>query len=332
MKEKINIDSINTKVEKFLKKREEFTEDEKKIEASFIIDDINSVNVDQAFLKVNRRLDGKTAIQRSITILTRIAAVLTIPLLAFVLWNVYLSENRSIISQKDVSWQEIQNPAGIRSHVVLPDGTDLWLNAESKIRYSIPFSRESRQVELQGEAYLEVVHNDKVPFIVDAGLAKIKVLGTHFNVKAYPDDAQIEVALEEGSVEFTSILDNKKTTARLTPNDYLKLDKTTGKVKMINTGLYKYTSWRRNTIIFDESSISEVAKTLERWYGVKVIIDTPQINKYKFTTTFENKSLYRVLELLEMSSPDIKIIYNPGKINKNTNQASESTVLIMKKK
>jgi hypothetical protein len=75
----------------------------------------------------------------------------------------------------------------------------------------------------------------------------------------------------------------------------------------------------------------EVAKTLERWYGVKVVIADTEINKYRFTTTFENESLFRVLELLELSSPAIRIKYTPGKINKQTNIATQSTVTITKK-
>jgi hypothetical protein len=75
----------------------------------------------------------------------------------------------------------------------------------------------------------------------------------------------------------------------------------------------------------------EVAKTIERWYGVKVIVADAEINKYRFTTTFENESLYRVLELLELSSPAIKIKYTPGKIDKKTNLATESKVTIIKK-
>lgn len=332
MKENNKIKSINTKAEEFLVNTKSLSSDEKRIEATMVMEDIKSVDVDHAYAMVGKRLTKKFTIQRSLLILTRIAAILTLPLLAFVLWTLFLQNNHLTTVQSDVSWQEIQCPAGMRSHVVLPDGTDLWLNAESKIRYPIPFNQKTRQLELQGEAYLEVVHNENVPFILNAGPAKIKVLGTQFNVKAYEDEAQIEVALIEGSVEFTSTSTNgKQALATLSPNDYLKMDKSSGDIQMVSTKLDKYTSWRRNIIIFDETPMSEVAKTLERWYGVKVNISTPEINKYKFTTTFENESLYRVLELLELSSPSIKIIYNPGKINKQTNLASDSIVTIMKK-
>jgi len=87
----------------------------------------------------------------------------------------------------------------------------------------------------------------------------------------------------------------------------------------------------KNIIIFDETPMPEVAKTLERWYGVEVVVADAEINKYRFNTTFENESLFRVLELLELSSPAIKIKYTPGKINRQTNIATPSTVTITKK-
>jgi ferric-dicitrate binding protein FerR (iron transport regulator) len=220
----------------------------------------------------------------------------------------------------------------MRSHVVLPDGTDLWLNAGSKIKYGIPFIRENRQVELTGEAFLKVTKNGKAPFVVNVGAASVKVLGTRFNVKAYPEEEQIEIALSEGSVEFSgTMVDGKKAEANLIPNDFLVLDKQTGNVRLENRNLEKYISWYQNILIFDDTPMQEVAVTLERWYGVKVIVADPEINKYRFTTTFENESLFRVLELLELSSPAIKIEYTPGKINKQTNIASPSTVTITKK-
>jgi len=109
------------------------------------------------------------------------------------------------------------------------------------------------------------------------------------------------------------------------------MNKATGEVRLTNKNLNKHISWVKNTIIFDETPMPEVAKTLERWYGVKVVVADAGINKYRFTTTFENESLFRVLELLELSSPAIRIKYTPGKINKQTNIATPSTVKITKK-
>jgi ferric-dicitrate binding protein FerR (iron transport regulator) len=329
------IKNTGLKIEKFLEFRNTLSPEDKKMEAGVLIGEIKSIDVDNAYNKVTSRIKTQSQTTRIITIITRIAAVLTLPLLAFTIWSLFLQQNKtttSELAQNEITWHEIQSPSGMRSHVVLPDGTDLWLNAESKIKYSIPFTRENRQVELTGEAFLKVVKNENAPFIVNAGSASVKVLGTQFNVKAYPEDEQIEVALAEGSVEFTgTTADGKKAGATLIPNDFLAMNKTTGQVKLQSKNLNKYISWVKNIIIFDETPMPEVAKTLERWYGVKVVVADAEINKYRFTTTFENESLFRVLELLELSSPAIKIKYTPGKINKQTNIATQSTVTITKK-
>jgi ferric-dicitrate binding protein FerR (iron transport regulator) len=332
MKENKPIKNTGLKIEKFIDFRNGLSSADKKLEAGLLIDEIKTVDVDHAYQKVNNRIKTQSQTTQIITIITRIAAVLTIPLLAFTIWSLFFQEKPTKLAQNEITWHEIQSPAGMRSHVVLPDGTDLWLNAESKIKYSIPFTRENRQVELTGEAFLKVVKNENAPFIINAGAASVKVLGTQFNVKAYPGEENLEIALAEGSVEFAGTLaDGKKATATLIPNDFLAMNKSTGQVKLQNKNLNKHIAWMKNIIIFDETPMPEVAKTLERWYGVKVIVADAEINKYRFTTTFENESLYRVLELLELSSPDIKIKYTPGKINNQTNIASQSTVTITKK-
>lgn len=319
-------------MEEFLEFRKGLSAEDKKLEAGLLMDKIKTIDVNSAYNKVSQQIKAQNQSTRIISIITRIAAVFSLPLLAFAVWSLFFQENSRQLAENEITWQEIQSPAGMRSHVVLPDGTDLWLNADSKIKYGIPFIRENRQVELTGEAFLKVTKNGKAPFVVNAGAASVKVLGTRFNVKAYPEEEQIEIALSEGSVEFSgTTVEGKKAEATLIPNDFLVLDKQTGNVRLENRDLGKYISWYQNILIFDDTPMQEVAVTLERWYGVKVIVADPEINKYRFTTTFENESLFRVLELLELSSPAIKIEYTPGKINKQTNIASPSTVTITKK-
>ncbi len=332
MHENKPIKNTGLKIEKFIEFRSGLTPEDKKLEAGLLLEEIKKVDVDNAYQKVSSRIIAQSKTLRIITYITRIAAVLTLPLLAFTVWSLFFQEKPAELAENEITWHEIQSPAGMRSHIVLPDGTDLWLNAESKIRYGIPFTRENREVELTGEAFLKVVRNEKSPFVVNAGIAAVKVLGTQFNVKAYPDEENLEISLPEGSIEFTGTLaDGKKAAATMVPNDFLAMNTTTGRVTLQNKNLTRHISWVKNIIIFDETPMSEVAKTLERWYGVKVVVADAEINKYRFSTTFENESLFRVLELLELSSPAIKIKYTPGKINRQTNIAAPSTVTITKK-
>lgn len=319
-------------IEKLVEYRTGLSPEDKKIEAGLLVEEIRIVHVEDAYRKVSKRINRKLTVSRTMHFVTRMAAVFTVPLLALTIWSLFLRENQTGLAENDITWQEIASPAGMRSHVILPDGTDLWLNAESKIRYGIPFVRKNRQIDLTGEAFLNVVKNRKSPFIVNTGSATVEVLGTQFNVKSYPDDEQLEISLIEGSVEFRGKVPGADNAiATLVPNSFLEMNQKSGVVHQEIKDLARYTSWYKNIIIFDETPMPEVAKTLERWYGVHVSIANPEINKYKFTTTFENESLFRVLELLELSSPDIKIRYTAGKINKQTNIASQSTVSISKK-
>lgn len=326
------IKNISQRTVEFLEFRNKLSPEDTKLEAGIILEEIKAVKVDSAWSKIGSKINFKSKATKTISVITRVAAILTIPLLAFTLWTLFFYQrDEPKHCENAITWHEIKSPAGMRSHVVLPDGTDLWLNAESKIRYGIPFVRGNRQVELSGEAFLKVAKNENVPFVVKAGTASVKVLGTQFNLKVYPEDEQIEVALVEGGIEFTGTTKEGIKTSLLASNDFLSMNKRTGKVRLGKKNLNKHISWVQNIIIFDETPMPEVIKTLERWYGVKVVVTDPEINRYKFNSTFENESLFRVLELLELSSPSIKIKYTPGKINNKTNIATESTVIITKK-
>ena len=307
------------------------SEEQRIIEALRIKSEIDSVNVNAAYNAVKDRLHKAKTYQIIMNRITRLAAILTIPLLLFTFWNIFngsLSFNKN---ESSITWQKIESPLGIRSYIKLPDGTDLWLNAGSTIKYSIPFSNETRHLELTGEAYLNVAKNRDVPFIVSAQNTTVKVLGTQFNVKAYPYDNTVEVTLEEGKVEFHYTKNNgEQVFTPLEVNDRIVFNKNNSSVYRINEKIEKYFAWHKNILVFDDTPMPDVAQELEKWYGVKVQIDDEEILKYKFTTTFINEPLTRVLELLELSSP-IRITYKPDSINNSTHRASQSVVTITKK-
>jgi len=173
----------------FIEHRKGLSTYDKKLEAAKLIDQAASVDVDKAYKAVSDKINRDNKTRSLFTTLTRIAAVLTIPLLAFTIWSLFFQNDKKApveMAQNEITWQEIHSPVGMRSHVVLPDGSNLWLNAGSEIKYSIPFTRENREVELSGEAFLDVVKNEQSPFVVKAGNAEVEVLGTQFNVNAYP--------------------------------------------------------------------------------------------------------------------------------------------------
>ena len=335
MNKKIQIKKSESDFEVFIEYRKGLSPFDKKLEAAKLIDKAASVDVDNAYKMVSRRINQRNNTYPLITLLTRIAAVLTLPLLAFAIWSLFFQESKQTpveLTQNEITWQEIESPLGIRSHVVLPDGTKLWLNAGSHLRYGIPFTRQNREVILSGEAFLDVAENEQSPFLVKTGNAEVEVVGTQFNVSAYPGSDRIEVALKEGKVKFSVHDDTGGTkSCEMKSNDFLQYNVENQKASLKNTNIEKYIAWHRNVMILDDTPMEEVARMLEQWYGVKVIVKDESIKGYKFTTTFDNEPLFRVLELLELSSPAIKTTYTPGKPDKVTKKLSPSIVTITKK-
>lgn len=331
MKEKENTKPNQQFIQEKLIFHKTLTEEERISEAARLKSEIDAVDIDTAFFHVKSRLRQNNRIIVLKNQVIRFAAVLTLPLLIFTIWNLYNMQLSSKQTESIITWQEIESPAGMRSFLKLPDGTDMWLNAGSKVKYSIPFTRESRHLELTGEAYLQVAKNPNSPFIVEAQNTMVQVLGTQFNVKAYPDENNVEIALKEGKVEFYYSKDTGKNLyTKLEVNDLVVLNKKNRTITRENGNIESYIAWHKNLLVFDDTPMIEVASKLEKWYGVRVVIADDEILKYKFTTTFANEPLFRVLELLELSSP-IKTKYTPGKINKDTNRANQSIVTITKK-
>ncbi|WP_346857758.1 FecR domain-containing protein [uncultured Draconibacterium sp.] len=297
---------------------------EQKLEAAFLIQKIDSVDTERGFKNVSRRIEKKARFIHNINIISRVAAILLIPVLFLSVWyNVINKQNNQI----ETTYHTVNCPVGIKTQLSLPDGSLVWLNSGTTVKYQLPFTNKTRKIEMDGEAFFEI-KKDRIPFIVNTGNAKVKVYGTEFNVKAYSSDNQIEVALKEGSIGFTAT--NNMDEKRLSPNDFLTFNKTTNAVETINQNINKYIAWRNNQLVFDETPLSEMALMLERWYGIQVEIKDDDLLRYKFTTTFENEPLLQVIELLELSSP-IKIKYIPTKIDDQSNVISKAKIVINKK-
>lgn len=287
----------------------------------------NGINVNSAFNEVEKAIRQKGSFRRTLEITYRVAASLFIPMLILTIWSLTRTEP---VVMAEYTFQEISTQPGMRSRVVLPDGTGVWLNAESTISYQVPFQPDRRMVTLEGEAYFEVEHDPGRPMVISAGNLKAEVLGTSFNIKAYNDEEKIEVALTEGSLRISLPEVNARAAPRtMLPGDRALIEGTG--ITVSRERLEKYTSWRYGNLVFDETSMQELARKLERWYGVEVVIGDKSLNSYRFTTTFSNQSLSQVLELLELSSP-ISIKYQPGNIGKATEFPEKGKVYIGKKR
>ena len=192
------------------------------------------------------------------------------------------------------AYNELVVPVGGECHVLLEDGTDVWLNADSKLKYPIVFNGESREVVLSGEAYFEV-KKDNRPFIVNLESGDITVLGTSFGVSAYPGYPNY-TTLVRGSVRFTSL---RREQIVLTPGEQAVVD-IFGSLKKRNVDVEEFVGWKDGVFIFKDKPLAEIMEILERWYGVHVIFQDNSLKELEYTGSLERyDSINTFLQLLE---------------------------------
>ena len=240
----------------------------------------------------------KLFVHRLTHIYSKVAAILLLPLIiAGGVTFGYFEKLSNTTTEQTVS-SVIHAPMGARVSFNLPDGTVGWLNSGSSLTYSLPFN-DNRKITLDGEAWFDVVHNEKRPFEVSAGNSKVKVLGTSFNVSAYRGAQFVEVVLQQGKVEFYP--GNLLQKVTMTPSQKLVFND--GKIDLSITDPSKYKAWTDGKLVFRGDNMTEVAGRIERWYNVKVILADKDLEKFSFRATFEDDSLEEVLRLLGLTSP-----------------------------
>lgn len=234
---------------------------------------------------------------------------------------------RSPVLNRPAAAEYVQtSKAGERKSFQLPDGSKVMLNAGSTLRVPADFNRSGREISLEGEAFFDVARDPRKPFVIHTPSMDIRVLGTSFNIKAYPGDAQTEASLLTGSVEVL-VKDgrNKKfilhpsekiivpnspvsvsapkpsgirTPAR-TPEHYtierLSFSKTDSSLVEI--------SWTESRLAFNDDSFEEIARQLERWYNVSIRFEDGPVKQFRFTATFDKKTITQVLNALQLSRP-----------------------------
>ena len=198
------------------------------------------------------------------------------------------------LHKKELEFNQLIIPKGTFYHLVLSDGTKVWLNADSKLKYPIAFSGESREVILSGEAYFDV-KKDARPFVVSLECGDITVLGTSFGVSAYPGYPNY-TTLVKGSVRFTSL---RQEQVVLTPGEQAIVD-ISGTLEKRNVDVEEFVGWKDGMFIFKDKPLAEIMKILERWYGVNVIFQDERLKELEYTGSLERyDSINTFLQLLE---------------------------------
>ncbi|UCH14027.1 MAG: DUF4974 domain-containing protein [Bacteroidales bacterium] len=241
--------------------------------------------------------------------------------------NVFNSSGKNL-------YHEIVVPSGEKSQVYLSDGTKIWLNSESKLRYPAGYNKSERDVFLEGEGYFDISKQKGSHFTVYTQDIKVEALGTIFNIKSYPGDQTIETTLVEGSVKVEHSKKNKFAHIILKPNErfvyrkYVEAERTkptidgdkkdtkstTGSlapiqqisVSKVNTE--NITCWKDHLLVFDNETLEEMAVKISRWYKLKVTILDDELRNHRFTGKFiNNETIYSVLEAIDLTTP---IVYD----------------------
>lgn len=193
----------------------------------------------------------------------------------------------------------VEAPLGSKTKLYLPDGTLVWLNAGSRMTYSQGFGFDNRTVALEGEGYFEVERNEKIPFYVKTKDLQLRVLGTKFNFRDYPEDREVVVSLLEGKVELNNNLKNEKA-AFLAPDERAVLNKSNGLLTVESVTASNASQWTDGYLFFDEELLPDIAKELERSYNVKIHIANDSLNSFRFYGNFvrREQNIQEVLDAL----------------------------------
>jgi ferric-dicitrate binding protein FerR (iron transport regulator) len=270
----------------------------------------------------------RSAIRRQIAYWATAAAVL---IMAIAFWPAKSNtEEMSPVAAlpKSPEANQVSTRSGSRSKIQLPDGTQVWLNADSRLTYGNDFGAKTRDVTLSGEAYFDVVPNKAVPFFIHTSKMTIKVTGTAFNVRAYPNEDLSETSLVHGKVEVT-LNGQPDKTYYLQPSEKLVIagasvkqnnpllnasPKSSAKIppmavahisKMVlddEMQLPVETAWVNNRLVFVDESFRDLANKMERWYGVTVQFAETALEDIHFTGRFENETIQEALEAMQLTA------------------------------
>lgn len=264
---------------------------------------------------------------KKILVSTGVAAIL-VTLFVF-LFNI--KNATSVLPVEKIAQSEVSTKSGSRTKIQLPDGTAVWLNGGSKLVYdNHNFGNKIREVTLTGEGYFDVVKMKDIPFLIHANKIDIRVIGTAFNVKAYPGERNIETSLIRGSIEVT--MKGRADKIMMKANDKLIVSnefispvtnsvsaKKYGSIVVDSTfvlishltaradeNTIVETAWVDNKLVFDNETFEDVALKMERWYGVSIRFNDSRVKSIRLTGSFEKETIAEALTALQISTPFFK--------------------------
>ena len=258
------------------------------------------INYDEIFGRIKTNIAGKEPVLKPFPAgyaifsqWLKIAAVLLLP--ALVVGIYYLIRHQP--EEQAITYEEKTNQRGQKSKISLPDGTVVWLNAASRLRYVRDFFDGRREVVLEGEAFFDVAENEQLPFKVITGEVETVALGTSFNINAFPENQSLGISLVTGKVAVShQHQGHLAEEIILDPGEKLLFDPVTDDFTKLNFDYRKEVSWKQGVIYFENADMEYVRATLERWFNVDFVFRNQPKRPWHFSGEFDNSSLERVLE------------------------------------
>lgn len=242
----------------------------------------------------------------------RVAAILV---LSFGLAWVWVLSSTLLKAKETIVYNEIIVPIGEKSQVILADGTHVWINSGSRFKYPDHFGDQSRDVFLTGEAFFDVTKHNNQLFVVNTQNSRVEVLGTAFNVKAYPEDAKTQTTVTRGLVSVKNLLSNEAAVL-VRPNQMAEIKKiATSDSKLAGSfveelkirnckNVEAVTCWKDQLLVFNNEPFEDMALKMERWFNVKISIEDAGLKQERFNGKFvHNETVYQVLEVIKRTTP-----------------------------
>ena len=258
------------------------------------MDELGQKNLTRLQYKINKEnLQPKMQLTRRLWFqVASVAAVLIFGILAGSIFTTQFSPTKKSSEQL-----VFETPRGEKSMVTLPDGSEVWLNANSRLVYN-SFSANQRQVELKGEAFFKVTHNEHAPFVVKTNECDVEVLGTTFNVMAYEEFGRKEITLLTGKVNVHT----ESAEQALKPGQALILKD--DQIKIVEVASADASAWVENKFNFRDIPLTELMKRLENWYDVDIALENQSGKEVNFTGTFKNEeTIWQVLDAIRVYIP-----------------------------
>lgn len=250
---------------------------------------------------------------------SRIAAIIVLPLILF---STYLYFTQDSFPDSYYSMREIHTKPGVRTNIQLSDGTNVWLNDGTVLKYPEHFKGKTRTVHVDGEAYFEVESNKNKPFVVENPLMNTVVTGTKFNINAYSEDQFFEATLLEGKIHLQS----ETNEIELEPDQQIQYNAIANKMVRKSVNASNSAAWIHGKLIIYNEKLSVAIMKISRLYNVPIVIKDSKLNDYELTCTFENERIEQSLDLISQALP-IKYSY----IEKNINGKTQTIIELMNK-